>query len=186
MSTIFYLMPFRVFEFTIGALLVWLVERQSLKSKLWLELGMFAGLAMVIYPMFAYSEKTLFPSYNALLPCFGAALLIYGGEESKYGGKLLRTPLLVEIGKISYSLYLIHWPLVVFYKYHVFDYGALSVVEQVFISIVSLFAARLMYVYIEQPFRIKADAAKNVPTRIFLTAFGSLAVTLLLLGYAAW
>jgi peptidoglycan/LPS O-acetylase OafA/YrhL len=184
-ATIFYLMPFRVFEFAIGALLVWVIEHQP-KNKLWLEPLLLAGLAMTIYPMLAYTETTLFPSYNALMPCLGTALLIYSGGDSQYTGKLLRTAVLVEVGKISYSLYLFHWPAVVFYKYYIYDFGALSVVEQIALGAVSILAAKLMYTYIEQPFRKSTGEKQKVPTRVFLTAHGTLGVILAILAISAW
>ncbi|MBI5354171.1 MAG: acyltransferase [Chloroflexi bacterium] len=183
-ASIFYLMPFRIFEFAIGALLVWVIEYQP-KNKFVLEPLMLAGLIMTIYPMLTYTEKTLFPSYNALMPCFGAALLIYGGGDSRYCGSLLRTPVLVEIGKISYSLYLIHWPVIVFFKYYAYDFGSLSLFEKFTISAVSILAARLMYIYVEQPFRKSTGEKQKVPTRVFLTAHGALGIILIALAVSA-
>jgi peptidoglycan/LPS O-acetylase OafA/YrhL len=182
-ATIFYLMPFRIFEFAIGALTVWIVERQP-QNKLWLEPLALIGLALIVYPTLAYTETTLFPSYNALAPCLGAALLIYGGE-SRYGGSLLRTPLLVEIGKISYSLYLLHWPAIVFYKYYIYDFGALAPLEQIALCAAAILAARFTYIYVEQPFRKSAGGKKEVPTRTFLVMHAALGIILFALAFNA-
>lgn len=183
-SSIFYLTPFRVFEFAIGALLVWVIEYQPI-NKLTLEPLTLAGFAMTIYPMLTYTENTLFPSYNALMPCLGAALLIYSGE-SQYSGKLLRIPTLVEVGKISYSLYLFHWPAIVFYKYYIYDFDALSIFEQLALGAASIFAAKLMYAYIEQPFRKNVGEKQIFPTRTFLAMQGILGGILLILAASAW
>jgi peptidoglycan/LPS O-acetylase OafA/YrhL len=148
--TIFYLAPFRVFEFAIGALIVWLIAYKP-TNPLLLEPLVLIGLAMIAYPIFTYTEETLFPSVNALMPCIGAALLIYGGT-AKYSGKLLSNKLAVSVGLISYSLYLIHLPIIVFYRYYKLD--TLTVADQLGVSIVSLVAATLMYFFIERPFRI--------------------------------
>ncbi len=147
-STIFYLMPFRVFEFAIGALLVW-VPRKS-KPDASDEILLPLGLAMIAVAVFAYTDKMVFPSYYALLPCGGAALAIYSGR-AVFAGNLLRNPLAVGIGLISYSLYLVHWPFIVFYRYATND--ALAMGEKLGISGLSVVAAYLLYRFVEQRFR---------------------------------
>jgi peptidoglycan/LPS O-acetylase OafA/YrhL len=153
-NTIFYIMPFRVFEFAIGAILVWLPHLRP-KGKLISEILFLVGLVMILYPIKTYTEDTLFPSYNALLPCFGAALIIHSGT-TQYAGQLLNNPISVGIGRISYSLYLIHWPIIVFYKQ--FKHSELILNEQLVIFFISILFAILMYHFIEQPFR------KHVPS----------------------
>lgn len=147
-STIFYLMPFRVFEFAIGALLVWVPRKSEPHARD--EILLPVALAMIAIAVFGYSEKMVFPSYYALLPCGGAALAIYSGRAA-FAGNLLRNPLAVGIGLISYSLYLVHWPFIVFYRYatdHV-----LSTAEKLGLFAVSVAAAYLLYRLVEQRFR---------------------------------
>ncbi|GAB4539229.1 MAG: hypothetical protein Fur002_03960 [Anaerolineales bacterium] len=183
-ATIFYLTPFRIFELSIGALLVWGIERQP-KNKFWLEPLALAGFAFSIFPMLAYNDKTLFPSYNALLPCIGAALLLYAGE-ARYSGIVLRAPLVVEVGKISYSLYLVHWAAIVFYKYFIYDFSALSAVEQISIAVGAALMARFMYLYVEQPFRKSAGRQPAVSSKKFLIAAATLTFALAALSWSAW
>lgn len=183
-AAVFYLMPFRVFEFSIGALLVWMIPIQP-RDKCWLEAPFFIGLGMVIVPMLTYTEATVFPSFNALIPCIGAALIIYSGQ-ARFGGGLLRFSPLVEIGKFSYSLYLVHWVAIVFYKYYRYDFGALSLAEQILLAAASIGAARLMCLYVEQPFRKTHGQAAAVSTRAFLALHSALAITLLALAVSAW
>ena len=149
-TTIFYLTPFRVFEFSIGGLAVWLIRFQP-KNKFIPEALFLLGLGMVAYPILTYTKFIIFPSYNALLPCFGAMLLIYGGTTARHGTKLLANPLAVHVGLISYSFYLIHWPLIVFYKYRKLD--GLVASDKYFLLLLSYLAAVLMYHFIEQPVR---------------------------------
>lgn len=147
-STIFYLMPFRVFEFAIGALLVWVPRKRSPNTSD--EILLLVGLAMIAAAVFGYTNKMIFPSYYALLPCGGAALSIYSGR-AVFAGNLLRNPLAVGIGLISYSLYLVHWPFIVFYRYAFSD--VLSAGEKIGLSAASVAAAYLMYRFVEQRFR---------------------------------
>ncbi|MFC2952838.1 acyltransferase family protein [Marinicaulis aureus] len=148
-STIFYLAPFRVFEFAIGAALVWVARIQP-KNKLLLEPLAALGLGMVAWSICTYSEGIIFPYYNALLPCLGAALLIYAGQ-ARYTGRILNNPVAVWTGKISYSLYLIHWPLIVFTIYRIDDISNPWVVTTLLLLMFA--GASLMYKFIEQPFR---------------------------------
>lgn len=113
-ATIFYLMPYRVFEFVIGALLAWIPW--SVKSPLGRESLSFLGLGGVLFSVFTYTESTIFPSYNALLPCLSTALMIYAGKESAVLA-FLRSRAFVKIGLMSYSLYLVHWPLIAYSNY---------------------------------------------------------------------
>ncbi|MDH4319138.1 MAG: acyltransferase, partial [Desulfobulbaceae bacterium] len=149
-ATIFFLTPFRVFEFSIGALAVWLIRFQP-KNKFINETIVLLGLSMVVYPILTYTKEIIFPSYNALLPCFGAMLLIYGGTTTPYSSKLLANPLAVHVGLISYSFYLIHWPIIVFYKYRKVD--GLVATDKYLILFACYLAAVFMYHFIEQPVR---------------------------------
>lgn len=149
-TTIFFLTPFRIFEFILGALVVWLLDFK-LKQKILYELLTFIGLVLVASPMIYFTEETVFPYLNALLPCVGTFLLIYSGKNSKIAKYVLANPLMVKTGLISYSLYLVHWPLIVFYKYYRFIEPEL--IEKCGLGLMSFLLAFLVYKYIEQPFR---------------------------------
>ncbi|MEH6584814.1 MAG: acyltransferase family protein [Halioglobus sp.] len=145
----FYLAPFRAFEFAIGAMLVWLLPFQPRVA--WVsELLFLLGLTAILYAVFAFDAETAFPGFNALVPTLGAALCIYTGT-SRLGGCVLSNPIAVGIGLISYSLYLVHWPLYVLYKYYLL--GELTGQGQVILVLASIVIAFLMYRFIETPFR---------------------------------
>ena len=63
-------MPFRIFEFAIGALVLWI---RPVPSRAVAELAVAAGLVLVAAAVFTYDARTVFPSYNALPPAIGAA-----------------------------------------------------------------------------------------------------------------
>ncbi|MES1201822.1 MAG: acyltransferase family protein, partial [Pseudomonadota bacterium] len=95
---------------------------------------------------------TPFPGYTALAPCGGAALLIYvGGAEPTLAGRFLSTKPMVGIGLISYSLYLVHWPIAVFTRYETLDEPHLP--QVLFILAASFALAIFSWRFIEQPFR---------------------------------
>jgi hypothetical protein len=77
-----------------------------------------AAMLMIAVPAVAFTEATSFPGLHAVFPVGGTAillLLICCGANAL--PRLLSFPLLVATGRISYSLYLWHWPILVFAKY---------------------------------------------------------------------
>lgn len=149
-STIFFLLPFRIYEFMIGALLVWIVS-YNFKLKFINDILFVIGIVCIGYSVAYFNEKMLFPSYIALLPTIGAGLLIYAGNKSRLS-VLLSNKIMAWIGLISYSLYLIHWPVIVFVKYL---FQNTTVYDNLIIVAVSVMFAFLSYKFIEQPFRTK-------------------------------
>jgi hypothetical protein len=153
-STIFYLLPFRVFEFCIGSCLAWTSNKNT--KKLTADIFLVIGITVLIISIHFLSKKNIFPSYNALLPCLGAALVIQFGSASRLKW-LLENNALVTIGLLSYSLYLVHWPLIVFTQYR---FGAINETQQISLALISLGLAWMSWRYIETPFRSKAFSIK--------------------------
>ena len=106
----------RIWELGLGGLLALLPAGLSKRISRLGVLG-WAGLGLVIASAFVLSGTNAFPGYLALLPAGGAAALILGGSAAGRFGphRLTSTRPMVFIGGISYSLYLWHWPLIVFY-----------------------------------------------------------------------
>ena len=157
-STVFYWLPFRVFEFSIGAIVVFLggFHGASVRFFQWFSEALFAiGLAMIAWSFWQLDSTQAFPSWNALPACLGAALIIFSGLGNTGSDHrliaLLSNKLMIGIGLISYSLYLVHWPVIVFYKY--WSNSELVLIEMMGIAVCSLILASSMYRFVEQPFR---------------------------------
>lgn len=117
-SAAFFLLPSRIWELDIG-LAVALLPGTGFGRSGRNQLASFAGLAAILSPVFHYNAGTPFPGAAALAPCLGTALILFANAPSlTTSGRLLASPLPVWIGKISYPLYLWHWPVLVFTKYH--------------------------------------------------------------------
>jgi len=166
-STLYFLLPFRVFEFVIGALLVW---APSSTRPAWLncDLLLWGGLAMIGFAVVSFDEEMLFPSYAGLIPCLGTAMVIYAGEQALTRG-VLTNRVFVAIGKMSYSLYLIHWPVIVFWLYVT---KSLTAWDQILIGAFSIVAAYISYRYVETPFRRQTVQAN--PSFKLLATLGAL------------
>ncbi|MCI5145389.1 MAG: acyltransferase, partial [Candidatus Electrothrix sp. AR3] len=125
----------------------------------------------ILYSFFSFTEHTPFPGRSALLPCLGASLVIYSGQ-ARFLGLLLRNPLSVGIGLISYSLYLIHWPLLIFYTY--WKYAELVLWERLSLLLATIFLAALSWKFIEQPFRKGRGASQKRFVLVYIMLAGIL------------
>jgi len=147
----FYLLSSRAWELLAGALLA-LVPLPRLPARIASSVGALGLLAIAI-PVFTYSKETPFPGIAALPPVLGAVALILAGASAPHGpvSRLLSTPGFVYVGRISYSLYLWHWPLLVLallYK------GAnLTHLQAGGIILLSVALSALSLKYVETPFR---------------------------------
>jgi len=133
-STVFFHLPFRIFEFAIGAMCVFFPNNR--KYNKWVSnLLTLAGLLLIGYSGVIFDQNTIFPGFMALIPCLGTALIILSGQ-SNISQNFLSHQSMLKIGLISYSVYLIHWPLMVFYKYWLFS--EIELIQQIGLIVVSL------------------------------------------------
>lgn len=174
-ATIFFLTPFRVFEFVIGALMVYVLQWIP-RPNAAREGATAIGLALIAYAVFMFNEYTVFPAANALVPCLGAAFCIFGGE-AKWLGKTLGNPVSVAIGKISYSVYLVHWPLIVYWKHYTLR--ELAPLEQTALAATTIALAAVMYRLVEHPFRYPAK--ENTEHRNARFALTTVLLTILMI-----
>lgn len=173
-SAAFFLMPFRVIEFCIGALAFSLMHKQvSSLIKQWLAV---LGLASILAAFFFYSKDIVFPGVNALAACLGTAFVIYSGQSTLVGRLLSVRPAL-WIGAISYSLYLCHWPVIVLTRHL---YGSNESVVDVALDL-GLFsiAAVVLFYLVEKPFRKKALDGNFRISRKVLILFLLMCVTVI-------
>ena len=157
-SFTFYLIPSRIWELNLGVILALLVtgRRAFAVGRGLREVFSWLGLAMILAAFFFFGIETSFPGYLALLPCLGTAFLLFSNQVSSPGeltsaGRLLSGRLPVFIGKISYSLYLWHWPILVFYSY--LKLSDLTPADRALCFVVSFVPAVLSWKFVEQPIR---------------------------------
>ena len=148
----FYLVHTRAWELLFGSILALGVIPQ-LQSNFHRHIFSFVGLGLIVFSVGCYTEATLFPGTAALAPVMGASLIIYSGIGGRTSviSKFLSLKPIVYIGLISYSLYLWHWPLIVFVKYLIFR--DLTPLEISGIILATFLIASFSLKFIEQPFR---------------------------------
>ena len=149
---VFYLLPTRAWELGAGvALAIAEQDREKiLFPSLLIQSTSLAGLGLLLAPIFLLSAQTPFPGPEALPSVLGATLLIATPTSWIHRAALSSKPL-VFVGRISYSLYLWHWPLLALL--HI-EYGADPPRTARFAVTALAFAAAVVsYYLIEQPFR---------------------------------
>jgi peptidoglycan/LPS O-acetylase OafA/YrhL len=168
-STLYYLTPFRIFEFVIGGALVFINYQKIEKYNQHIfDIVFLAGLILILYSIFFFNTKIVFPSYNALIPCLGAAFIILSGSYSRLN-ILLTNKLMVHVGLVSYTLYLVHWPTIVFYKY--INYDMLTLIDYLLIVLIAILITLVIYKFIETPLRrSKNNTEKGNNSFLLLTS----------------
>jgi len=116
------------------------------------------GVLLIIYAVVSFNESTPYPSLYSLFPVLGTSLIILFCQKQTIIGKILSWKYFVGIGLISYSLYMWHYPVLVFFRLsseELLDSHKYEIILLIFlISILS-------YFYIEKPFRDKKRISKN-------------------------
>ncbi|WP_428429613.1 acyltransferase family protein [Pararhizobium sp.] len=168
----FYMLPSRAFELMTGvALALGIVP--PLKNLRYAEAASLTGLALILMAAFAYSDGTAFPGLAALVPCLGTALLIHANTSQRTAtGRLLSTAPFVFVGKISYSLYLWHWPILAF---AIYQFGsAIGPAERIGLLAVATGISVLSYAWLEQPAR--KIGSRVPPKQVIVLALGAILV----------
>jgi peptidoglycan/LPS O-acetylase OafA/YrhL len=156
----FYMMPVRAWEFAAGAL-IWLyfgngrvveavrAEGGGAGAMRWLG---WIGMAMIAGAAVGYGTQMSYPGWHAALPVFGATAVIAAGwTDTSHGvSRVLSWRWLQAIGRISYSWYLWHWPVLVLGYAVSWNHGPWTRVVEV---LVSLGLATVSYRFIESPVR---------------------------------
>ena len=177
----FYLLPTRVWQLGVGGLLALIGVAGTSRRAGALA---WAGLAAVAVAGVALTAEIPYPGLAALLPTAGAVALLYGGAAPSGPMRLLAAAPLRFLGKISYSLYLWHWPLLVLPL--MFLERALTGVEIVASVAVAIGVSWLSWRFVEQPFRY-GDRSRRATSwsAIRVGVAGILSVALFTQGLAA-
>lgn len=114
LSACFYFLPFRIFEFALGALCITIEDKAQMRSNYPSIFSTLLGISIIMGSALIYNEYTIMPGAISLIPCGGAMLIIIS-KPNRCSKILLDNPIARLIGKSSYSIYLLHWPIIVYY-----------------------------------------------------------------------
>ena len=179
----FYLLPARAWELLAGSLLAFIPFHWNPAKRILRESFSYAGLLLIGFAVFTYSEDVPFPGIAALLPCLGTVLIIWANGAALAGppesvplttlGRLLAWRPIVFIGLISYSLYLWHWPVLVLADYWMLEKPWWT---RVLLVMASFILAVFSWRFVETPFRKKQWCASR--SAIFTLTAATIAIAI--------
>lgn len=165
----FYWLPFRAWELMAGSLLAIHIREKFEKSRLGL-----VWLLVLVSSFFWITDSLPFPGLIAVVPVGCAVALLRGGNNGLVRW-VMQHNATVFIGKISYSLYLFHWPLLVFSRYALYGYCPTVIINSIAVVLSFVFSI-ISWKYIELPLR----RTKWPKMRYYVLGGGILAATLVL------
>jgi peptidoglycan/LPS O-acetylase OafA/YrhL len=178
----FYLLPTRAWELLAGVCLTLIRWRGIKVAQAWVSRCNWTGVTFLVLSLFVIREGPHFPGFAAILPVLGTALLLVTLDwPSSSVHRFLASPLMVHIGKRSYSLYLWHWPIYCFvdYRWFVEPYWFRFLVKVV----TTLALSWVTYEYIERPARRLLGLPKNA--WIAFAGFLGAAASIAAVGYVS-
>lgn len=155
-SASFFLLPSRMWELLLGVCLAYWHHVKSHSESITPRAFRFLpdiGLGLILFSLWAIANDEAFPGWRPLVPCLGTLLLL-NSRSSHFSPSLalLKLPVFVMIGKLSYSLYLWHWPVFVFLPYAGLTSPAAKILWTISLAGVS-------YTLVERPIRYGARAS---------------------------
>jgi len=172
----FFFSPTRAWEFALGAVVQLLPFGKNEKERYHSVFG-WGGLLLVLGSSYIYTSRTVFPGVAALVPCIGTAAVLRAGSHGilSLPMRMLGAKPMQWVGKLSYSWYLWHWPVLVFAAVL---FGPLSLAARSACALLSLFMAFAAYRLVENPIRHSKMLASNnrLAVRVMLSAAVVMAV----------
>jgi peptidoglycan/LPS O-acetylase OafA/YrhL len=168
----FFASPSRFWQFIIGGLLALSPSIFFLQKRMPLviaELLSFLGLMGITFCLFFYNEQVDFPGFNAILPTLSTTLIIFSSSKTRFFAWLLSCKPAKFFGNTSYSLYLWHWPILLFFQLKVVSTSYTSL----FILLISIVCGYLSWRYIERysySFKFTFKASMVAYALLFITA----------------
>lgn len=121
-ENIFYLLPTRAWEMLAGGLVYMVSVRYRLPE--WLRHCDGYGIALIVVATVMLHSNGYWPSYSTFAPVIGAAIVLLANDQNSI---FTSNRISQWAGKISYSVYLWHWPVVVVMKYYDIEFNAINI-----------------------------------------------------------
>ncbi len=171
----YYLLPSRIFEFCIGAIIAVLPHYKVNKKA---SLFLISISIVIIFAASCFFNKQIkFPTYNALIPCLSAALFIYFSQNIE---KISTLAPIYYLGKISYPMYLWHWPIIVYLSLYSISFTPLICI---LVILLTLIFSSFTYEFIEKKIKnYSITSNQNIKLFFILPACLIVAISLLLLN----
>ena len=171
----FYFTPTRAWEILVGSIVALILQKRNYQKN---EIISVSGILLITIPMLVFDEKT--PKTYSIIPILGALLVIFYGIKSRITHLILANKLMIYLGRISYSTYLLHHPIFAYAKLYQIEIESTWV--RLCLILICILASSVIYHFVEQPFRYSQKI-----NRKFILYFSSIGISMTiaigLLGY---
>lgn len=171
----------RAWEFGVGALIALATPVLGAIGKSWSRIILWAGVVLLTLSLVLISETTPFPGIWTLLPVIGTGLVLIAGAgtDSHTESSVLTSKVMVRIGDWSYSLYLWHWPFIVF---AVLAWPT-STIAPIMAAALSVIPALASYFFVERPLREREFRGRSATLGFVISV---VTIPLVILGSTWW
>lgn len=147
----FYFPVCRFWQMAVGGLVSYLgvkIQNKNINEALSI-----IGTFSILITVWIVDDQSLFPGFWALVPTLASACIIQAGSEPFINKNILSSKVFVFVGKISYPMYLWHWPLLVFSRYF-YPQGSTSIFSNLYLIMLITFGLSVLtYYFVENPIR---------------------------------
>lgn len=179
----FFLLPTRAWELGVGGIAAFvLTYRPRILTGATASIVGWLGLVGIVACAVLFDSSTQFPGYWAALPVLATVAVILAGQSRAVGSPLrvLSVSPMLFLGEISYSLYLVHWPMREIVQAAVGFENPLALWATLLLAALGVPVAWLLWRLVEQPGREGALFARARPRRSLLAAGAASVVVALL------
>ncbi len=164
----------RAWQFFFGVAVALSLEKFKLAKSRPQQFLVLASAVGILWSVFSFAEDRGYPGLWALLPTISTACLLFSSIPGSFTFRILSFRPLVNLGDISYSMYLWHWPIVVYASRFV----ELNFLNSSLIVLLTIFLSLITYRFIELPFR-----AIRVKNSHLVVAVALMSATLMLTSF---
>ena len=146
----YFLIFARLWEFLMGSIVALILNNKKYEKELSTKKYLSnIGLILILFSLVTIETPKNFPNLLTFIPVFGTSLVLLANNKHS-SHVLLNNSILVHLGKVSYSLYLWHFPIIIFFLYN-FNFE-LNIWNKILALIIVYFVSLGSYKYIETPF----------------------------------
>jgi peptidoglycan/LPS O-acetylase OafA/YrhL len=184
MNSAYFLMPSRAWQLLFGSLtaIVFLARGETRGGRAYTNLLYAMGISLLILALLIIDGPGDYPGWQALLPTLSAVCFIRAGSltSDHFARNILSIRPIVFIGKLSFSWYLWHWPLIAMGRSYFL--GVDNLYRNLGVAVFSLFLALVTYTFIEEKVRTVRISSGGDSRRVIMVGAAAFVGSVFLAG----
>jgi len=172
----FYLPYLRAWELLVGSICAFVLQNTNKQSIFRNKYSSIFGFVLIFFTFVILAQTNLLNVYLSVLAVIGTSLIILN-DEYNISTRFLNLKIIVLIGKISFSAYLIHQPFFVLNRYIQKSYNLY--LSEILIIFFTLIIAYLSWKFIENPFRY----SKKISNKLVVNTYSLITIFIIVISY---